>query len=381
MQRSRRQRRLFFCGWPRFPIIAKLAGTHSSQCAAVVAASALEYLARGFMRLSLQIAFVILFGIGAFAQKRTDAAPVSTIVHGRVMMNGRSAPQGVRVSLELGGSIVGDTTTDNSGNFEFRGMNSGLFDCIVSQPGYRTAREVVDLRTATSAYTVIELKSVPNENGPNVPPEGPAGMMSVKTANVPPEALKQFENGENIFSSGKDLDQAVKCFKKAAELSPKFMEAHLMLGMAELGRKKFDNAASAFQSAIAIDATSSAALIGLGEAQNSLGNFDRAQATLLKALELSPESSEAHYELAKSLWGLNRWQEAEPHVARSLASKPDYPDAHVLLGNILLRKRDAPGALREFQEYLRLAPAGAMAAPTREVVRKLEAALQASASH
>jgi tetratricopeptide (TPR) repeat protein len=202
--------------------------------------------------------------------------------------------------------------------------------------------------------------------------------MSVKTANVPPEAMKQFESGEKAFSAGKDLDQAVKSFKKATEVAPGFTEAYLMLGMAELGRKKYENAATAFGRAIELDSTSSPAFVGLGEAQNSLAQFDRAHDTLMKALELSPNSSEVHYELAKSLWGAKRWEEAEPHAARSIALRPDYPDAHVLLGNILLRKRDAAGALREFQEYLRLAPAGAMANPTRDLVNKLQSALQAS---
>jgi hypothetical protein len=46
------------------------------------------------------------------------------------------------------------------------------------------------------------------------------------------------------------------------------------------------------------------------------------------------------------------------------------------MGNILLRKRDADGALLQFQEYLRLAPNGAMAEPTRQMVSKLEAEMK-----
>jgi Flp pilus assembly protein TadD len=333
------------------------------------------------MRHVLQVVILLLCCVSAIAQKRTDAAPVSTIVHGRIMIDGRSAPQGIRVSLELGGSVVGETTTDNSGNFEFRGMNSGLFDCIVSQPGFRTAREIIDLRTATTAYTMIELKPKPDANGPNIPPEGPGSMMSVKTANLPAEALKHFQAGEKTFASGKNLDEAVASFKKATEIAPNFSEAFLMMGMAELGCKRFEAAEKTFTRAISLDAASAPALVGLAEARNSLGKFDQARATLSQALHLSPDSPEAHYELAKSLWGLKRWEEAEPHAVRSIALKPDYPDAHVMLGNILLRKRDAAGALREFQEYLRLAPQGSMADPTRQVVSKLQTALQSSSPH
>lgn len=45
---------------------------------------------------------------------------------------------------------------------------------------------------------------------------------------------------------------------------------------------------------------------------------------------------------------------------------------HVLLGNIALRKRDVPGALKEFQEYLRLDPKGPMAEGTQAMVKKIQ---------
>jgi protein O-GlcNAc transferase len=79
--------------------------------------------------------------------------------------------------------------------------------------------------------------------------------------------------------------------------------------------------------------------------------------------------------LGRANYALNRFQEAEPHARKAIALEPDFPEAHILLGNVLLRLRDAPGALTEFQEYLRLAPNGSHAAPTRDLVKKLEAGL------
>jgi hypothetical protein len=54
---------------------------------------------------------------------------------------------------------------------------------------------------------------------------------------------------------------------------------------------------------------------------------------------------------------------------------PDLAAAHVLLGNIRMKLRDAPGALHEYQEYLRIEPQGAMAAQVRELVEKIQNAL------
>jgi hypothetical protein len=159
------------------------------------------------------ISIVLVFSTQVLAQKRSDAMPVPTTVHGRVLISGRAAPQGIRVSLELGGAHVADTTTNSSGQFEFRGLNAGLFDCIVSQPGYLTATESVDLRTATSAYTVVDLKPNANSESPNVPPEGPSSMLSIRTANIPPAALHEFDNGRKALATGTDLgnsDQVVQ---------------------------------------------------------------------------------------------------------------------------------------------------------------------------
>jgi hypothetical protein len=49
--------------------------------------------------------------------------------------------------------------------------------------------------------------------------------------------------------------------------------------------------------------------------------------------------------------------------------------AHVILGNIALRKRDAPAALQEFQTYLKLDPKGPMAPGTEAMVKKIQEAL------
>jgi hypothetical protein len=46
------------------------------------------------------------------------------------------------------------------------------------------------------------------------------------------------------------------------------------------------------------------------------------------------------------------------------------------MGNILLRRPDPDGALKQFQEYLRLALKGAMAETTRQLVSKLESAMK-----
>jgi len=88
-----------------------------------------------------------------------------------------------------------------------------------------------------------------------------------------------------------------------------------------------------------------------------------------------PQPATGHYELARALWGQNRWQDAAPHARKAVGLQPALAPAYVVLGNVMLRERNAPGALKAFKEYLRLEPKGAMAAPVRDMVIKIEKAL------
>ena len=97
-----------------------------------------------------------------------------------------------------------------------------------------------------------------------------------------------------------------------------------------------------------------------------------------EVLDLEPESPEGHYEIAKAYWAQHRWQEAEPHARKAEALQPQVPGIHVLMGNILLQRRDSPGAIKEFNEYLRLDPQGSMSGPVRTMVSKLEKAAPAN---
>ena len=90
-------------------------------------------------------------------------------------------------------------------------------------------------------------------------------------------------------------------------------------------------------------------------------------------MELKSDVAQGQYELAKTYWATGKWQEAEPHAQKAVAIEPAMAPPHVLLGNIALRKQDPLGAVKEFQEYLRLDPKGPMAAGVSQMIQKIEA--------
>ncbi len=72
---------------------------------------------------------------------------------------------------------------------------------------------------------------------------------------------------------------------------------------------------------------------------------------------------------------LGRLEEAESHAQKAAALQPNMAPVHILLGNIAWKKQDAEGALKEYQQYLKLDPTGPMAEGTQAMVNKIQQAL------
>jgi tetratricopeptide (TPR) repeat protein len=205
------------------------------------------------------------------------------------------------------------------------------------------------------------------------PPSGETDhSVSVASLNIPEPAKKEFATGKKLLQTNRDLSGSIAHFRKAIQLYDGFTEAYVMLGLAYLQDEKLEESRKALERVIQLDAKSSAGYLTLGACLNQQKDYAGAEKALLTGLGLEPESPEGHYELAKTYWAQRRWQEAMPHAQKAEELQPLVPGVHVLMGNILLQKRDNAGALREFSEYLRLDPQGSMSGPVRAMVSKLQ---------
>ncbi len=306
--------------------------------------------------------------------------PPRTEIRGQVRYpKGPAVEQGILVTLESAGAgFVAQAQTEPQGKFGFSQIPQGVYVVIVRQPGYREVAQRIDLTMTPTAYVVIDLQPLPGEKRPAIAPKGTGSETSVLQLSIPQGAASEFGKGQELLLQKKEPAASIAHFRKAIQLYPGYTQAYVLWGTAAMNLKKWKDAQAALENALALDHGLAPAYLALGACYNQQGNYVPAEKALVRGLELNPEAAEGHYELGRAYWALGRWQDAEPHARQADALEPGFPPVHVLLGNIMLRKRDASAALREFHEYLRLEPNGPMAPPTRDMVSKIEKALAPS---
>jgi tetratricopeptide (TPR) repeat protein len=328
------------------------------------------------LRLVLLLASLCLSSSTVWTQQQKERPVARTVIHGQV--RDAVTHQGLQralVTIEAQESgYAGQAETDSSGNFAIQGLSPGMYLVKTKMPGYEEMTQRVDLTLAFGSYLNLELRPRHAEQPAALPPEGPTARLAVRLAVVPEKARKEFAIAETLWKEGKDPNRCVDHLHKAIRAWPQFPDAYTLLASAYMQQGKQAEAKSAVDRAIALDPQLPEARFTLGSLENSRKDYASAEKSLMEGLKLDQESPQGHYELAKTYWAMGRWQEAEPHAFKAAALEPTMAPVHVVLGNIALRRQDADGALKEFQEYLRLDPQGPMADAVRAMVKKIQAA-------
>lgn len=194
----------------------------------------------------------------------------------------------------------------------------------------------------------------------------------------------------NSFSVQKEHDQAIKCFKRATQLDPKFAYAYTLQGHEHISNEEYDKALTAFRSAIAAESRHYNAWYGLGMVFDKQGKYEFAEqhfriaasinptnahliccigamleklknpkAALVlytRSCELGPKKVENRMKRAKLLMTLQ-----EPRVALSELGflkdmDPDNSEVHFMLGRVYKALRQKGNAIRHFTTALSLDP-------------------------
>jgi tetratricopeptide (TPR) repeat protein len=265
-----------------------------------------------------------------------------------------------------------DEKTDDTGKFSFDGLVPSTYHLSIEGQGFQPYSSDIDISMSKMDIEQITLRFAKDSNAK----EGaPNGSVNARIAQIPSKARKEFDAGQKSMQA-QDVAGSMQHFQKAIELYPQYAEAYQLLGVMHLQGGKFADAEPELQKATDIEPNLSTAYFALGICRNYMAKYPEAEAALLKGLELDPQSADGHYELGKTYWALGRYKDSEPHAQKAVALKPELAGAHVLEGDLALQKHDAQGALKEYKEAVRLDPKGPMAAPTQQMISKIEQATQ-----
>jgi len=319
--------------------------------------------------------FSFLASAPAAAQRGASNAPSLQIDVQVRNPDGSPGPRGVRVLLDSPeGGIYADCVTTEDGKCRFVPRDTGVYLVRIQGGGYRDVTERIELVNNRRGFATLTLRKVDDSNGASPSSEAPSGEINVADYNIPEKARQEYDQGAAALQE-KKLTDSIKHFQKAVSLYDSYPQAYWMLGKTYMEQQDWKKSEEALKRSIALNPKIAAPYIDLGAVYNQEKNYSQAVEALHTGVSLSPDAPAAKYELAKAYWGAGRWPEAAPLAEIAVKELPDLGPAHVLLANIRLKQRNAPGALQEYQEYLRLEPEGSMAPQVRDMVAKLQKAL------
>lgn len=194
----------------------------------------------------------------------------------------------------------------------------------------------------------------------------------------------------NALSLTRDAEQALKCFKRATQLDPKFAYAYTLQGHEHVSNEEYDKALLAYRRAMTADRRHYNAYYGLGKVYEKLGNYDKAfvhyqsasaihptnavliccMGTILekqkqftqalhyfsKATDLAPRAALTRFKKARALLAIGDLEAShrELMILKDLA--PDFAEVHFILGKLCKRLDDKKSAVRHFTIALSLDP-------------------------
>jgi anaphase-promoting complex subunit 3 len=194
----------------------------------------------------------------------------------------------------------------------------------------------------------------------------------------------------NSFSLQRDHDQAIKCFKRATQLDPKFAYAFTLQGHEHVANEEYDKAMAAYRHGIAAEQRHYNAWYGLGKVFEKQGKYEVAEqhyrtavsinptnAVLIccigivlekmkkpqlaleqysRSCEFAPRSTLSRFKKARVLMALQRPEQAlaELMILKDLA--PDEANVHFLLGRVYKTLNQKGNAIKHFTTALNLDP-------------------------
>lgn len=330
-----------------------------------------HFIVTGFLALCCSGSVFAQISTISDSESQTGFGGVNSIIGTVFAPSGRPLERRIRIRISTMTRGDRSFTTNENGNFAFRGLPSGSYTVFVDKEAeYKPFSTSVDVRQFRGGPAQIYTLNIRLEFKDRA--EVKPAVVSAEFLNVPKKALAHYNNAIELAKKSDHLG-AIEELKLALAEYPSFTFAFNELGVQYLKLIRLEDADKAFRSALKVDPDSFAALINLGIANVMMKRYGEAVPILRKALAKNEESAVGHYFLGQSLANLGLFDDAEKSLLTSLRlGGEDMKEAHRLLAIIYMSRGTKKQAAAELEAYLKVAPNAPDAEKLKEKIRELK---------
>jgi len=279
---------------------------------------------------------------------------------------------------DTGGNLIIQTTTLDTGEFDFRGVQRGRYILTFQANGFQNTEIHLDLSFNSDKGMTVYMK--PEAGKPVSTASGPS--ISAHELSMPRAARDLVASGKKKLYADKNARGGLADLQKAVLIAPNYYEAHYQIGMAHLTIGEAQEAEKSFRKSIEVSQDNYGdADVGLGTMLVEKGDVEAGETTIRRGVELNPSSWMGFYELGKLDLNRNRLESGLQSAERARSLAPNTPIIYRLLANIHMRQKNYPDLLSDLDAYVKLdpdSPAGLRAKQMRgEVERELAKQSQA----
>ena len=283
----------------------------------------------------------------------------ATLTVNLVTSDGTSIDMPAVVTLvSMSASVSPQQQSADDGAAQFQNLKEGSYSVAVTMPGYKNARQEIEVSTLGIAETNVVMES------DDVQPDAPGMLLA-------PKARKDIDDGIADLHASK-YDEAQRQFEAAYKLAPGDPDVNDALGLLYIVKKDPQHAREYISRALSLDPNNVNALVDDGQLKLIQQDFKGAQPQLEKAVALAPHNYFAHWLLGIGYYGTLQYEKARVEALAAIkASKGGASDAEYLLGQALAGLGRNAEAAVTLQKFVGEKPNGFYAPAAKTLIAKL----------
>lgn len=198
-----------------------------------------------------------------------------------------------------------------------------------------------------------------------------SGTVSALDLLAPYKAVEEY-NRANSAMKAQHPDEAIKHMRRAIDAYPKFVSAHIGLGLAYLDQEDKPHANSEFETAAKLDPKFPGSFLNLGLVALAINDFETAQPQLEKAASLHPRDARILSSLAYAQNGNHHYQDVlqTAKLVHSLSHK-GMANVHYVAASAAMSLKDYNAVASELNLFMGEDPTNAFAPVARQYLATL----------